>query len=322
MIIGIDDSGNFDSDKLSFYASVFIRPKKYKQIKTKFILWEENLPDSVKENSEVKGKLLNEEQLIDFADKILINNGYGAIKAQAFGIEINESNKKHLITQQNRNVIQLNQQAKEVYRDQGDEYTQIATFYEQMASWLASKSLKTLYKIELLGIVIVKSLNLSIISSTLRNFDKELNKLEINIDEGITGRESVDRYWRDMMRTIFWHITYYVEPIIHIEEWRFNHPFLKRFIENPKDRSLKAMFTSEMRDLSKFYDSKDRPEIRMADIVASAYFRKYVKNENIDGAIKLFAQQRIEFGQSYVKVALAGKPILNPINPYESNIIE
>lgn len=316
MIVGIDDSGNFGDDPLSFYAAVFIRPRRYARIKEKFLLWENQVPDSAKENGEVKGKLLSEDQLIEFADIILTNNGYGAIKAQVFGIEINKTNTDALLNQRSRNVAQMREQSEETYRAKGREFNQIASFYEQMADWLESKSLKTLFKIELLGIGIVKALNLAIISSTLRGFDKELGKLEINIDQGITGRASVDNYWRDTMRMIIWNITSSIEPIIHISEWRPNHPFIKRFYRYPEDQESLVMLTKEMRNLSQFYDSKDRYEIRIADIVASAYYRKYVKKEAINEAIRLMARQRIEFGQPYIKIGLSNTENPNPINPY------
>ena len=316
MIVGIDDSGNFNTDSLSFYAAIFIRPKRYLKIKKIFLEWEAQLPDNVKVNGEVKGSLLNENQIIEFANKILINNGYGAIKAQAFAIEINNEHNMALRNQQALNVAQMRQQAKEIYRDQGKEYIQIASFYEQMSAWLESKSLKTLYKIELLGISIVKSFNLSIITSTLRGFDRELESLEINIDEGITGRPSVEQYWKDTMRTIFWHITSSVEPIIHITEWRPNHPFVKKFYKYPRSRDFMGVFTQKIRDVFQFYDSKDRYEIRIADIVANAYFRKYVKNESIEEAYKLISSQRIRFDSPYVNVKLGDRQNPNPVNPY------
>lgn len=58
MIIGIDDSGDFESDSRSLYAAIFIRPKKYDKIVEVFSSWEEALPASAKENGEVKGRLL------------------------------------------------------------------------------------------------------------------------------------------------------------------------------------------------------------------------------------------------------------------------
>lgn len=50
MIIGIDDSGNFETDDLSFFAAALIRPTKYKKIERVFIEWEAQLPDSVRRN--------------------------------------------------------------------------------------------------------------------------------------------------------------------------------------------------------------------------------------------------------------------------------
>lgn len=320
MIIGIDDSGNFDSDDISFYAAVLIRPKCFLKIQQVFLTWEAQLPETTKENGEVKGRLLSKEQLAEFADKILINNGYGMIKAQAFGIEVDDANTASLEAQRTLNVAQMRQQAKEVYRDQGKEYTQIASFYEQMSNWLESKSLKTLYKIELLGIAIVKSFNLAIITSTLRGFDKELGRLEINIDQGITGRPSVERYWKDTMRTIFWNLTSSIEPIVHITEWRSNHPFIKRFYKYPKNTESMSVFTSEIRDVFNFFDSKERIEIRIADIVANAYFRKYSKKEQLGEAFELIASRRIRFDAPFVMIRLSGMQNPNPINPYTDRV--
>jgi hypothetical protein len=320
MIIGIDDSGNFETDEVSFYASAFIRPKRKAKIEKVFLEWEKCLPDSVKENGEVKGHKLNQEQLLEFIDKVLINNGYGAVKQQAFGIQINEHNTNFLEGQRKHQVQQMRDGAKE-YQSQGKKFFLIAGQYNQMADWFDSKSLKTLYKMELLGIAIVKSLNLAIITSTLRDFDKELGKLEMNIDEGIAGRASVESYWRDAMRTMFWNITSRIEPLIHVTTWRSNHPFIKRFNQHPKSTESLAMFTHEIKKMMQFRDSKDYFEIRIADIIASTYFRKYVKNENLDDAIKLLNTQRVMFGNPFIRVSMGdGEKDPNPINPYTDRI--
>lgn len=320
MIIGIDDSGNFQNDKMSFYAAAFIRPKKYEKIKKVFLKWEAGLPESAKSNGEVKGHLLTDTQLADFADRILTNNGHGAIKAQAFGIEINKQNTASLEAQRTLNLKQIREQTKKVYRDEGPEYTQIATFYEQMAAWLQSKSIKTLYKLQLLSIAIVKSLNLAIITSSLRGFDKELGKLEINIDQGITGRPSVEQYWKDIMRTAFWNLTSTIEPIIHLTEWRSNHPFIKRFYKYPESPESMSVFTQEIRGVFNFFDSEVRYEIRIADIVANAYFRKYVLDEELEKSFNLIASRRVRFDAPYVLVKLGKMPNPNPVNPYTDRI--
>lgn len=66
----------------------------------------------------------------------------------------------------------------EIYRNKGKEYIQIATQYEQTAEWLRAKSVKTLYKIKLLGLSIVRSMNLAIMTSVDRDFDKELGAMK------------------------------------------------------------------------------------------------------------------------------------------------
>ena len=107
MIIGIDDSGNFESDSKSLYAAIFIRPKKYDKIVKVFTSWEEGLPTSVKEDGEVKGRLLSKDQLVEFSDKVLINNSYGAIKLGVFMINIDEHNSSSLIGQRELNLGQI-----------------------------------------------------------------------------------------------------------------------------------------------------------------------------------------------------------------------
>ena len=178
MIIGIDDSGNFETDDLSFFAAALIRPTKYKKIERVFIEGEAQLPDSVRGDGEVKGYLLSSKQLEDLADRVLINNGYGAIKIQTFAVQISEANTGSLLHERDRNIDQLTTGARDIYRNKGKEYIQIATQYEQTAEWLRAKSVKTLYKIKLLGLSIVRSMNLAIMTSVDRDFDKELGAMK------------------------------------------------------------------------------------------------------------------------------------------------
>ena len=55
-----------------------------------------------------------------------------------------------------------------------------------------------------------------------------------------------------------------------------------------------AQLTDEMRNVFQFYDSKIKYEIRIADIIASAYFRRFVKNEiSLSDAIQMIGSQRV-----------------------------
>lgn len=321
MIIGIDDSGNFESDSKSLYAAIFIRPKKYDKIVEVFSSWESDLPAIAKENGEVKGRLLSSDQLAEFTDRVLINNGYGAIKLGVFMIDIDEHNSSSLIGQRELNLGQIKAGVDKHYRGKGDEYREIAHQYSQMAAWLNAKSVKTLYKIELLGITIVKSLNLSILTSVYKGYDKELGKLTMSIDEGIVGRKSVEMYWRDLLRNQFWNLTSTVEPIIHLTTWRANHPFVKRFDQYPgSTESLSQFNRTEIDKVFNFYDSKDKPEVRIADIVASTYFRFFVQREDGLKTVMDKMVSQVIIGRPFTLIRMMNSRHPNAKNPFEDRI--
>lgn len=321
MIIGIDDSGDFETDPKSLYAAVFIRPKKYDRIIKTFTSWEDGLPASVKEGGEVKGWLLSIDQLAEFTDRVLINNGYGAIKLGVFMIDVDEHNSSSLLGQRELNLTQIKEGVDKNYRNNGDEYRKIIHQYSQMSAWLNAKSVKTLYKIELLGIAIVKSFNLAIIVSVDKRFDKELGKLTMSIDEGIVGRKSVEMYWRDLLRNQFWSLTSTVEPIIQLTTWRANHPYVKRFDQYPgSTESLSQFNRSEIDKVFNFYNSNDKPEIRIADIVASTYFRYFVQGEkNLKVVIDRMVSQVI-VGKPFTLIRMAKGRHPYAKNPYEDEI--
>lgn len=321
MIIGIDDSGNFETDSRSLYAAVFIRPKRYNRIIEVFSSWEESLPASVREGGEVKGRLLSSDQLAEFTDRVLINNGYGAIKLGAFMIDIDEHNSSSLIGQRELNLGQIKAGVDKHYRGKGGEYKEIAHQYSQMAAWLNAKSVKTLYKIQLLGITIVKSFNLAILTSVDKGYDKELGRLTMSIDEGIVGRKSVEMYWRDLLRNQFWNLTSTVDPIIYLTTWRANHPFVKRFDQYPGSTEALSQFNrTEIDKVFNFYDSKDKPEVRIADIVASTYFRFFVQGEgDLKSVIDSMVSQVI-VGEPFTLIRIMNSRHPNAKNPFEDKI--
>ena len=72
--------------------------------------------------------------------------------------------------------------------------------------------------------------------------------------------------------------------MIQVTSWTPRYPYLQRFIKHPESAEALAQLTDEMRNVFQFYDSKIKYEIRIADIIASAYFRRFVKNEISLGA--------------------------------------
>lgn len=77
MYIGIDETGDFISDELNFFISIFIRYKYLNEIQIIFKKWEKSLPKEFKDlKGEIKGALLTEEILDDFVDNIIFNKFY------------------------------------------------------------------------------------------------------------------------------------------------------------------------------------------------------------------------------------------------------
>ena len=93
------------------------------------------------------------------------------------------------------------------------------------------------------------------------------------------------------MRNTIWSITSTVKPMIQVTSWTPRYPYLQRFIKHPESAEALAQLTDEMRNVFQFYDSKIKYEIRIADIIASAYFRRFVKNEiNLSDTIQMTTQ--------------------------------
>jgi hypothetical protein len=315
MIIGIDDSGDFDDDRLGFFVAVFIRPKKHRKIGQIFQEWEATLPPDTKDkNGEVKGYKLSNSQLLDFAETILQNNIYG-IRFRAFAISTLPEVKQNAIGQRDRNVKQY-EKAIQDYRKQGTEYYQIAAQYTDLKKWLSKRSTKTLLKIELLGITIIDSLNWAIIYSTKRNFSRELADLQFKIDKAFIGKPENLPFWKDIVRTQLWHFSYTEQGIIHIANWNSHHPFVKKFYDKKSDRT-KGIFTPAFKQSIDFYDSSDNFEVRIADIIASAIFRRDVKGENLP-AVEVIMKANLK-RRPYTVVLLTNEHVSIP-NPYTDKI--
>lgn len=286
MYVGVDDSGSFEHENYGMFVAAYIRPRKRERIEKLFLEWEAGLPSRCKVSNEVKGYLLSDSQICFFAKNILQGNSIFPIMHHVFATPTKGVNRKTIEKQRQVNVQQIIHEV-EKFRLKGDDYKDIANDYSGMAVWLKKKSLKSLLKIELLGFTIVNSINDSILWSVNKKFDRELKDLTIKIDNSFIGKKDNMIYWRDLMRMIVWNLTYSVIPIIHLDRWTHHHPFIKRFSQYPKSRSKLAVFTKEIRKCMNFYDSKEHFEIRIADIIASTYFRHYVQGEHLQAIMDL-----------------------------------
>jgi len=312
MIIGIDDSGDYDSAPVGLYAAILIRPKKQAKIEQHFLKWEGKLPSSVKKNGEVKGHLLSNDQLISFCEEVIRNPFFG-IKFLVVGIETDKLSKSSLDYQRDINLEQI-AQGVAGYRKQGEEFLAIANEYEEMAKWLKKKSYKTLMKIDLLGFALFKALNEAIKQSVVRNFSRELADLQFKIDKGFIGKDEHLMYWKDIVRGQMWHLSYHGGGIIHIKQWNSHHPFLKKFYPDPSSKTEKSIVKPAFRDSINFYDSSESYEIRIADIIASTFFRHFINNEKLS-AVRCLRSSNLSGRVPYTLMKLSQTRVQTP-NPY------
>mgnify|MGYP000000213539 FL=1 len=124
------------------------------------------------------------------------------------------------------------------------------------------------------------------------------------------------------MRNTIWSITSTVKPMIQVTSWTPRYPYLQRFIKHPESAEALAQLTDEMRNVFQFYDSKIKYEIRIADIIASAYFRRFVKNEiSLSDAIQMIGSQRvIKNNQQFTLDGFVDAKNPNSRNPYTNKI--
>lgn len=320
MIIGIDDSGSFENEELGMFAAAYIRPKKHNKLERLYLDWENSLTDDCKDNGEVKGRLLNPQQIRDFAEKILLNNNTYPIRFHVFATPTGGFNVEMIKGQRDKNIRQY-EKAIADYHKLGEEYDNIANEYTDLIRWLKKRSIKTLLKIELLGSTIFGSINDSIKWSVVRRFDRELGELDIKIDKAFVNKPEHMTYWLDVMRNIIWHLSYHGGGIIHVTTWNSHHPFMKRFHADPKSQSRLTTATTELKKAMNFYDSKDHFEIRLADIIANAYFRRFIlKEEALENAIIELQKSNINKPNTFTIVELQGESPFGTPNPYTDTI--
>lgn len=112
------------------------------------------------------------------------------------------------------------------------------------------------------------------IAAKTSDCDKELGMLEINIDSTIIGRASTQQYWEKILRDDFWNRSHTGEAFIQFDDWKPSHPFMRRFVATPLGTG-ETEFTEELQKCWGFADSKDKFEIRIADIVSNILYRYY-----------------------------------------------
>lgn len=272
MIIGIDESGDFETDQFSISSAVFIRPGVASEICRVFEQWEKNLPDNVKEKGEVKGWKLSEQDLIDFVKNILLDNGYDQIRHASIAIRSSNEQQQHILKNRQEMLAKQIKDVEHFYRMQHNGAG--SNFCNGMSGWIKGLKSKNYAKLEVLCIILFDAFRFAPIAARWSDCDRELGELIINIDNTIIGKEQTRKYWEKILCGDFWERTHKGESFIQFPEWKPDDPFVKRFIATSLGTG-EVEYTEELQKCWNFTDSITNFEVRIADIVANILYRYY-----------------------------------------------
>jgi hypothetical protein len=313
MLIGIDESGDFSSERSSFYVSVFIRPKFQTEIEWLFNKWEKTIPKEFRDSGgEVKGYLLNEEQLTNFVEQVMFNQKTN-IRYSCFGISTSKKNLEAAQFQKDLNIQQI-KDAIIGYKNQGGEFVKTSNIYGNLLGWWQKLHLTNVIKIKLLGQIICDSLNFAIGWSAANDFDKELRCLQFKLDKCFIDNDTKQIFWKDVLRSQIWHYSVAKGGILDIAEWTEKHPFNTTFVGHDAEHAiLKPEFSKRIG----FYDSKRTFEVRVADIVASI-MNRYINKEELSELFGIIRKLH-SIEKPYILIEYSKKhPIVpSPYPPFE-----
>ena len=281
MYIGIDESGNFETDGIGIHVATLIRPKHAHKIYAAYERWLSEIPESSKCKGEIKGWLLTNDDICKFARHVLRPNNATHIRYIAFQVEITDKNREWLKHNQKVVGLEFRRQAYELKQEKDTNAVQTLL---QLAEWTEKHSPKTLFKIEMLGNLVTESIIKSLFYATIKRFDKETARLQVEIDESF-GKGDDPRFqffWRMLLVRQTFTTTHASGGVKFPAGWNNAHPFMRKFVDIPKSKGGVIQLKPAYADIIKFEDSRNSIPIQIADIIASTLFRIVVKDEEIN----------------------------------------
>ena len=159
MIIAIDETGDFNesSERLNFFIAIQIRQRKtlYRQKHDEFCSWEASIPPSLNnDKGEIKTSSLSDDQLFDFAQRVMA----GAVKVGITPLVIRPADNLPSVFDKHCAVQLIGIRAGvDWYRKQGR--AGLARTYEELGNWFEKLNYQQRMKILLLGTCIADSSN-------------------------------------------------------------------------------------------------------------------------------------------------------------------
>jgi len=206
MLIAVDESGSpaASSDRLTFFVGVHFRQRKtiYRMKQAAFRRWEESLPASLKDhNGEIKGKVLSDAQLAQFARDVMVPQP--PILVTAVGLRPS-SNPPKVVDKHRALQAEGIKQGMLFYKEH--QRDSMARLYEEFGHWSENPSYDQYLKIALLGECIARSLVNAFGHSIAGGYDYELMRLRYVIDRdwlrpSSTRLQRTHQAWRTVRNT-------------------------------------------------------------------------------------------------------------------------
>ena len=284
MKIAIDETGDFSpkSNYYHFLSAVHLQStgNNSELINDRFYKWEGALPRSLKNHKgEIKSSNLSINHLDAFIDQVLLPKPRIAISTIRFNPKENPYQivNKHKQMQQfgiNEGIILFNKLNR----------PRIAKTIKDFSYWFRKLSYTQFIKIELLGIIMYKSLKNTMGISLAWEMDDEILNIKYIIDEMFLKGEQQNRFWHEILRNQIYSESV-KEPLPFLIDWeKTGHPFIDKYTDEDGIANLNDLFWNNCI----FGKSHKNYEIRIADTVNTILSNHYNYHKKFENDKKFF----------------------------------
>ena len=274
MIIGIDEVGDFavnSNDFNYFIVAQIDQDNNGVEIKKKqFNDWLKTIPEKKKnENGEVKGKDLDDNELLDFSEQVIASEPL--VRTKQIRIVPRENSVETVSLYKEIEISRLEFAIQYYIKNDQKE---IANQLQKLIYWYKNRNYQQYLKILLLnytiGVTIEETIGTSILLSMLPGRSNvNLLEIKLKIDRDFINGPQPRIFWGEILRNSIRNYSQ-KHPLPLLDEWKeTGHPFLEKYLNKDGKISLKSI----LKDNCHFLHSHEHFEIQLADITGNIIHR-------------------------------------------------
>jgi hypothetical protein len=275
VIVAIDESGDFRVGSVGVWAAVFIRPSALEAISAAHVAWERDARRALGVSNELKGSQLDDEWASAFVRRVMSGSGGSPIEYRCVAVEVSSANFAAMAVQREVFGEGYDSWAETLETDGKPGASRRANAVRNLAAWVRALSDHQALKLMTLSHFVPTCVEWAIGRSCAARFDDELGDLAVWIDSGYIPRSQISA-WREVLRNAFINTTH-DRPIVYLDSWTADHPFLQRFVEVPRGTGL--ILKPAFKEMIEFRESSSTVAVRIADVVASVVRRSQLLEE-------------------------------------------